>query len=116
MPTKKSKKSAPKKPQKHRSEPYYDFLEVMHYLEQLHGKNFRDYAGKFSSKPYDDSIPYLDFWHWLIDLGDISNGCWMYMPEGYEDDPDTEDWKKEILKYFRDFLGKDYDKKMWLEW
>lgn len=106
-----------KKPVKKQNEPYWDFNEVMHYLEQLHGKNFRDYAGKFGS-PGDYDAPYQDFWHWVVDQNEITNGCWMNLPdwEYYAKDPHTESWKKEIMQYFYDFLGDDYHERLWVEW
>lgn len=109
-----------KKPVKIQSDPYYNFLEVMHYLEEKHGKNFRDYAGKYGKTGVNSEAPYLDFWHWMMNaIGDsIQNGCFIYMPEYMYiiTDVTEPDWVKEILGYFMEFLQEDYDKKMWLEW
>lgn len=108
------------KPVKKVAEPYWDYNEVAHYLEQLHGKNFRDYAGRFESKKHDDSIPYQDFWHWICDQNDsFSNGSWIHLPDwSYYTDEEaaTEPWKKEIMQYFYDFLGEDYHGKLWVQW
>jgi len=61
--------------------------------------------------------PYLDFWHWMCDSNEISNGGWLYLPDwSCMTDPDVEPWKKEILQHFRDFLGDDYDERMRVEW
>jgi hypothetical protein len=158
-----------KVPKKRSSKPYWDFHDVMEYLEKLHKKNFRDYAGKYSKEAdienkqaldawllangYADKAhvldkqnngvdwpvrskemklrieintkyresnpkerPYQDFWHFLVDRCDIKNGCWIHLPEDWEDDSSIEDWQKEILKYFQDFLGDDFYKRMWVEW
>lgn len=104
------------KPKKKSGKSYWDFHEVTNYLEQLHGKDFRDYAGKWCAKGNEEK-PYLDFWHWIIDGGDIHNGCFFYMPDREcLNDPEVEDWKKEIVKYYVDFLGDDYDEEMWVDW
>ena len=106
------------KPKKKKKEAWV-YHEVEKYLEQLHGKHFRDYAGRFHNNPTnDDSIPYQDFWHWICDLNDIHNGCYIHLPEWeyFMNNEETEPWKKEIMQYFKDFLGPDYDERMWVEW
>lgn len=168
------KASKLKKPTKKMDEPYWDYHEVSDYLEKLHKKNFRDYAGKFTAegkierdaqikawvvangysgwehamdvpdpaKPRDDwpadseemkkrveinlkmwpdlkktERPYQDFWHFIVENNEVTNGCWIYLPEQeVMDDPDVEPWQKEILQYFMDFLGDDYNERMWAEW
>lgn len=144
---------------------HWDYNEVADYLEQLHNKNFRDYAGKFSQEAaseresrvqawlstnnyadkayvldaqsngkdwpadseemklrveinskmpdYYNDRPYLDFWHHMTDMNDVSNGCYIYLPEVNEDTPE---WIKEICGYFKDFLGDDYEEKIWVSW
>jgi hypothetical protein len=95
---------------------YYNFFEVMHYLEEVHKKNFRDYAGKFG-KNSDMEKPYQDFWHWMIDINDVQNGGWVCLPDlSYLDDPEVPTWKKEIIEYFHLFLGNEYDERMLASW
>jgi len=109
--------STPTPPMKHVIE-YWDYNEVADYLEKLHGKDFRDYAGRHK-QPFDPSIPYQDFWHWICDCNDqISNGGFLHLPEWdyYMNSDSTELWKKEILQYFYDFLGKDYHEKLRVSW
>lgn len=105
------------KPKKH-TETFWDYHEVAHYLEQLHGKKFRDYAGRFSSPTNTDAIPYQDFWLWICDNNQVTNGCFIRLPEWdyFMNNEDTEPWKKEIMQYFKDFLGADYDERLWVEW
>jgi len=105
-------------PKKHKKE-YWDFYEVMHYLEKLHKKDFRDYAGKFKNKSdHNEEIPYQDFWHWMLDCNEVSNGCFIHLPDwSYHMINDaTEPWKKEIMQHFYDFLGEDYYEQMWCAW
>lgn len=105
------------KPKKKKTKPYFDFNEVMDYLETKYDKDFRNYAGhKFTGEEND--VPYLDFWHWMLEhTANINNGCFIYMPDLETlKSRDTPEWVKEIIKYFADFLGKDYDEKIWLEW
>jgi hypothetical protein len=106
-----------KAPTKKKAKPFWNYHEVEHYLEELHGKKFRDYAGKFN-KDAADSTPYQDFWHWVIDQNEVSNGCWIHLPEWeyFMQNEETEPWKKEIMQYFKDFLGNDYDERLWVEW
>lgn len=107
------------KPVKKQSKPFWDYYEVAHYLEELHGKNFRDYANKFGKARSDDEvIPYQDFWHWIMDQNEVSNGSWIHLPEWeyFMNNKDTEPWKKEIMQYFKEFLGDDYDERLWVEW
>jgi len=106
------------KPPKRHSKKYWTYHEVEHYLEQLHGKKFRDYAGRWAAEPHDDSIPYQDFWHWVCDTNEVHNGCFIHLPEWeyFMNNEDTEPWKKEIMQFFKDFLGDDYDERMWCEW
>jgi hypothetical protein len=99
-------------PQKH-TESYYEFNEVMHYLEKKHRKSFRNYAGtKFTGKP--DDAPYQDFWHYMLDFSVVHNGGPVNMPElDYDFHPE---WVREILGYFKEFLGDEYDEPMRVFW
>lgn len=101
------------KPKKH-TQTFWDYNEVAAYLEKLHGKDFRDYADKHGKNPNGE---YQDFWHWLVDCNEVSNGCFIHLPSSdYLNEPDIETWKKEILKYFMDFLGDDYEEQLWVSW
>lgn len=105
-------------PKKHK-ESYWDFYEVMHYLEKLHKKDFQDYAGKWGRKDDEnDLIPYQNFWHWILDLNDVHNGVFIHLPEWsyYMNNKDTEAWKKEIMQHFYDFLGSEYHERLWCAW
>jgi hypothetical protein len=101
------------KPKKH-TQTFWDYNEVAEYLEKLHGKDFRDCANK-SRNP---TAEYQDFWHWIVEINDgLSNGSFIHLPDLSElDDPDTADWQKEIMQHFMDFLGDDYDEKLWVSW
>lgn len=106
------------KPKQH-TKTYWDYHEVEHYLEQLHGKDFRDYYGKYKSgkSGYNKSIEYCDWWHWICDLNEVRNGSFITLPDiSYLEDPEVPSWKKEIMQYFIDFLGDDYEERLWVEW
>ncbi len=104
-------------PKKHKVE-FYDYHEVAEYLEKLHKKDFRDYA----SKRKDGLLPNpnQDFWHMVIDSNrdEVMNGSYINLPdwEYYMNNTTTELWQKEIMQYFHDFLGDDYNNKMWVSW
>ena len=84
----------------------------MHYLEKLHGKDFRNYAGKEFGKDNEET-PYLDFWHWMVDRMGIHNDGFTSLPEIHSDNPP---WCNEILRYFEEFLGDDYYDDMYVSW
>jgi len=172
---KKTKKvvKAQQKPKKIKDS-YYDFLEVMHYLEKKTGRDFQDYAGRWSKEGQKDSEralqkwlkengygdkahvldvpdpkkpdidwpenskemklrikireqyrvveeqlirPYQNFWHWIVQLNEVFNGCFIHLPDlALLDDPQVEDWKKEIMQHFYKFLRGDYHERMWCAW
>lgn len=111
-------KKATKVPTKRTTKSWH-YNEVAAHLERLHGKKFRDYSGKFAEgAPDDNDIPYQDFWHWIMDLNEVTNGCYIHLPEWdyYFNNESVEPWKKEIMQYFKDFLGDDYNERLWVEW
>jgi hypothetical protein len=97
------------KPKKHTME-YFDYHEVAQYVESVLGYEIRDTLGKFSKGNKD--AEYRDFWHWLINKVDISNGSFDYMPflSDYEDCEDEDmipEWVKPILKVFNEVIGEE---------
>ena len=55
---------------------YYNYHAVIDYIEKKHKINTNDYAGKFKNfDPNNDTIPYLNFWHWITDIRSIHNGA-----------------------------------------
>lgn len=105
-------------PQKHKIE-YYDYHEVAKYLEDLHKKDFRDYAGKRRPcLPSNPNLPYQDFWHIISDCNEVVNGGFIHLPDWdyYMNSARTESWQKEIMQFFHDFLGDDYREKMLASW
>ncbi len=102
-----------KPPIRHPRNPIYHYNEVTDYLEALHKKNFRDYASHF----LDSKQPYQDFWHYLTDSTEIHNGCEFCLPDvSVLQDKTVPAWVREILKHYYDFLGRDFDEPMWVEW
>ena len=104
------------KPKKHKIE-YWDYNEVASYLEKIHKKDFRDYAGKHSGKKM-SNVPYQDFWHMICDSNEVTNGGFIHLPDFdyYMNNATTESWQKEIMQFFYDFLGDDYHEKMLASW
>jgi len=46
--------------------------------------------------------PYLDFWHWIIDQTEVSNGCIIWLPIHEADSLDEDkQWVAEILRTFK---------------
>lgn len=103
-----------KKPTPKARKALYDYTEVTEYLERLHGKQFNDYSDHFGGK----SDEYQNWWHWILDCNsDLSNGSEIYLPNiSYLKDKKAPAWRKEILKFYYDYLGHDFEDPMWVEW
>lgn len=99
------------KPTKQIKEPYWDYHDVIDYIEKKYDIETRGYKKK------EDGV-YRDFWHWYIDCSDISNGCYSHFglysflidSTGY-----TPDWVKEILQLIYDEFKED-EMLFWIEW
>lgn len=92
--------------------PAYDWNECVSYLEKKYKINIRDYSGSHS----DDTKPYQDFWHWICDMGEIWNGCYLEITfNEWLEDEDTPEWRKEIIRLFIKEFG-DIDFRFWIEW
>jgi hypothetical protein len=92
-----------------------DWNECVDYIEKKHKFQFRDYANMFNNAEgkVNDDVPYLDFWHYLIDAKSISNGCSIdfsnedleYVQDGCGETPKDKDlpeqyrgWKQKIIE------------------
>lgn len=121
-----TKKKAPKVPviPKKRTMEYWDYNEVIEYVEEKYGFKSRDYAGKFYGNESPDArghapapeADYLDFWHWLLDRVDVHNGCLVYLSvSDWLADEDTPAWVKEILQKIYDEFQED-EMQVWIWW
>ena len=105
-----------------------DWSDCIEYLEKKYDFNNEDYAGMFTKDKVDEEVPYLNFWHWLIDVMGISNGTTFELDKWYLDNIHTFDgrgdtpkdkdipaqyrgWKKKIIGYVLDEFGNGKDKK-----
>jgi hypothetical protein len=97
---------------------YYDYIECCNYLQEKYKYDELNYAGKKFTD--DNEIPYLNFWHWVIDNYEISNGCFItFNKEVLENGSFREDqkWAKEIYKlYIDEFADKDGELEMYVWW
>ncbi len=108
----------PKKPKKKQIHgPVYHYNEVMAYIREKYGKDTRNWRGtKFTGKK--DDAPYCDFWHWILDRNEISNGCFFTLyidEEEYFKDDFEKEWVTEIF----DILKKEFNEtefEFWVEW
>lgn len=98
------------KPTKQVKKPYWDYHDVISYIEKKYNIQVRNYEKE-------DGV-YKDFWHWYLDGSSIHNGCYsnfdlysfLYDKTGY-----TPDWVKEILQ----LIYKEFDEEemyFWIEW
>lgn len=95
--------------------PCYDWHGVADWIKYKTNRDVRDWAGKFTSWPYDPSLPYQDFWHLFCD--DVHNGCYYSLSLNLDDW--NEPWAKEIVQVIRDEFpecAEDYEMPLWIAW
>jgi len=109
------KKKVPEKPQKQVRE-YYDYNKCRDYLEAKYGYSERDYAGMSKGKGVNVSVPYLDFWHWVLENQEVHNGCFISFSRGVLEEIE-EDWVKEIYtRYLDEFADEKGELEMYVWW
>jgi hypothetical protein len=59
----------------HNTVVFYDFHKMFHAIEEKHNINFYDVNGSFKDVPRNPDKEYQNFWHFLVDLWEINNGC-----------------------------------------
>lgn len=90
--------------------PYWDYFQVIDYIEKKYEISVRDYANKFKHN--------LDFWHWLCDndVTDSNNGSFFYLQvDRFLKERETPKWVKEILQLIKDEFNVP-EMKMWVCW
>lgn len=94
------------KPTLHKKE-YFDFLEMMKFVQDKYSIYIRDYAGTFKNGIVND-VEYQDFWSFMLDYIDVSNGVIRKL--SWEDLKDCAeyDWQREICDLFIAEFGSDY--------
>lgn len=90
----------PKKPEM-KTEEAYDYNDCIRYIEKKYKINTRDYAGKFTSKKYDETVPYQNFWHWVVNNCNPHSDGYFWILDNEEPD---EPWQQEIL----DLINKEF--------
>ena len=80
-----------KKPEIKQGEPYWDYHEVIHYIEGKYKIKTRGYTPKVVLPSYKKD---LDFWLWIIDHNQIHNGSYFYMNMLGDIDHDEDEWKE----------------------
>lgn len=116
------KKLALKKPVKIAAEPYWNYFQVQHYLEEKYGIELRNYKPK--KKPKEGQPKTFDFWSMLVDDYDIHNDTyvdlaieeWLEVEDDYEHYGDGNPLVlKEIAQLFLDEFGED-EMHCWVSW
>lgn len=104
------------KPEKKLQAPAYDWSECEEYIKEKYGINISNYS---NWKPGSD-VEFQNFWHWMIDVCEIRNGCYFEIDfrDFYENDDSLKDWQKTILKIFIDEFqeGEEDGVRFWVEW
>lgn len=97
-----------------------DYPECADYIEKKLGYNLRDTLGKFSTENTKsgayEKIEYRDFWHFIVDVCNVHNGCEFYMPDPKDEwyfKDNKREWIKPILEAFWEEFGAG---PYWVEW
>lgn len=98
----------------------YDWHECAEFINEKYGINIRDYAGKYSN-PGDKSMPYLDFWHWIVDHYDVHNGSYFHFDREdlklEQEESCIAPWQGDIYQKFIDEFGDENGYiKFFVEW
>lgn len=102
-----------KKPQlKHINKKSYVWHEIEEYIAIKYKKSLRDWSGMFE-KDYNKNVEYQDFWHTIIDMCEIHNGCYFEISLSQEDY--KKDFEKEIVKLLKKEFKKNY-LYCWVSW
>ena len=88
-----------------------DFLEAKKWVNTILGYDIRD-VNDCAGQGYNADVPYLDYWHYITDFQNVSNGGTIYISS--EMNEDCEDWQKEITECFVGEFGED--QAYWTEW
>jgi hypothetical protein len=105
-----------KKPTK-KTTKFLDYIECRNYLNQKYKCDQDNYAGCNYGTDGKASAPFQCFWHFIIEISNLSNGSFFYMNYEWLDMAE-EDWQKEILeRYLSEFgEGKDREIKFYVSW
>ncbi len=104
--------TTPSKPSKRTRQPVLDYHECRDYLQAKHGYDERDYAGCYDPKRgagRDDSLPYQDFWHWVVDVCGVTNGGTITFSNDLLSSC-KEPWQAEILERYLAEFGEGDDR------
>lgn len=81
----------------------YDFMKCRTFVDEKYGIDQNDYAGRWKKGQHNEDAPYQDFWHFIVERGDVHNDSTFTMFESWGED--AEDWQKLILGYYMDEFG-----------
>jgi hypothetical protein len=96
----------------------YDYNECRDWLEVKYGYDERDYARRYDDGGHDATAPYRDFWHFVLDMEQVHNGCYITIKEDWLED--AEPWQQEIVNHYLRHFGRVVDgirqAAFWVEW
>lgn len=93
-----------------------DYHQCRDYLQEKYKYNENDYARRVG-KDKVENAPYLNFWHFLIEWAEISNGAFFEMHDNWTYGFAPDDYRKIILKlYFKEFGEGKHTITFWVEW
>lgn len=94
---------------------YYNYDECAKYIAHKLGvKDLRDFAGRHANE-YNETLPYQDFWHVLLDHNEIHNGCFVHLPE-IDDLEEDEQWAIPIIEAWQEEFEPIFLEEYWVSW
>lgn len=98
-----------KKPKKRTWPSVLYWSDIEDFVKKKYGKDFRDWAGKYSKFKTDESKEYQDFWHIMCDKCDISNDTtiWLF-PQQWMEEENFPEWAKEVCEMLIKEFGSDF--------
>ncbi len=90
---------------------YYDYDDMVDFIEGKYKFNVRDYHDFKFPELAEKDRPYMDFWHFMIDkyFMEIYNGSLRQLNWQEVYDVTEEDWQREIVTYFiKEFGNQDF--------
>jgi hypothetical protein len=99
----------------------YDYRECRDYLQWKYGYDEQDYTGKYKKIPawavddIDESVPYQNFWHWLLGRYEIHNGGYVTFTRDALDEI-QEEWAKIIYSHYLEEFTQGQDEVTFYVW
>lgn len=83
----------------------YNWSEAEKWIEHKLGRKLRDYGSKWEGENPSSENPYWDYWHYICEMEEVSNPCYIYISSEWIDEGEAIEWQNEITQAFIDEFG-----------